>query len=284
MTGSKMAPTSVHVIVIAGKLEQRLNIPQTDKIERKVQGVYRIFGSPQKYRPYFQDIPHIALKRTKEIPSIKITKTEDLLKRTYTLVVYNFRNPTAQQKKRTQRLIRRSPCIRIRPGVLLFPHLKSKEMIRIYKSKNKAQLYTAQEFASKMVEFGANVARWGKLKLSGPRSQSLVERILEDMIKTETDMLIDKFKKLKKDIDNPLITPKRLKARYQSLSTRYNQRKATCEIIRAVWKYSCEKQLRKVYNIMLLTRRAISEHRQGMREMVEIREIDESTTADHQSS
>ncbi|TXT55864.1 MAG: hypothetical protein BAJATHORv1_30247 [Candidatus Thorarchaeota archaeon] len=275
----------VHVIVQIAKSKQRApKIPESEEVEKIAKGVYRIFGKPERHKHHFHDIPHIAFRRTKEIPSTRSKSLDDVLRRTYALVVYRYENPTAQQKKRTQRLIRRSPCIRLRPGVLVFPHLKAKQMSKVYQKRDKTKLFTAKEFASKMEEFGAKVIRWGRLKISGPRSFGLLEQSLKNMIESEEKAIVDKFKQLKKEAKNSEVSIKKLKERYRELSGRYKLQKTSCEVIREVWKFDCEKQLRRVYNIMLQTRRAISEQQSSMKRLTERETIEESSAVDHQSS
>ncbi|MHA2311412.1 MAG: hypothetical protein ACXADF_07935, partial [Candidatus Thorarchaeota archaeon] len=107
------------------------------KIVRVGRGVFLFHGQTSTENSPLQDLPMIAFKKSREIPSVKERGEEAGSRRVYSIVSYRFMNPTASQKKRVERLVRRSSSIRLRPGVLLFPVLRSKERRKLLESDEK---------------------------------------------------------------------------------------------------------------------------------------------------
>jgi hypothetical protein len=226
------------------------------KIIRVGRGVVFLFhGQTSTENSPLQDLPMIAFKKAREIPSVKERGEEAGSRRVYSVVSYRFMNPTSSQKKRVERLVRRSSSIRLRPGVLLFPVLKSKERRRLLESDEKHVLMDSRKLSEELRGFGAEVFRWSRLKIDGHPSeiQNAVARTLSHDFAS--------FETLAKDLRNQAKEPgaqfKTLKKRYAILSKRYSELKFKWSRATKIWSYDTKKSLTRGYNMMLSVRRVI---------------------------
>ncbi|MBE0526469.1 MAG: hypothetical protein IH631_05970, partial [Candidatus Thorarchaeota archaeon] len=119
------------------------NYAGVQKIRR---GLFIISGYSSIHTAEIQTLERILFIKSREIPSIK-TRTDDMyFTRAFSIVAFSLKNPTAKQKKRIERLVKKSVGIRLRPGVILFPLLRSKEQKRISVSDDKKPLLDSIRF------------------------------------------------------------------------------------------------------------------------------------------
>jgi hypothetical protein len=191
----------------------------------------------------------IAFKKSREIPSVKERGEEAGSRRVYSIVSYRFMNPTASQKKRVERLVRRSSSIRLRPGVLLFPVLRSKERRKLLESDEKYVLIDSRKLSEELRGFGAEVFIDGHLF----EIQNAVARTLSHDFTS--------FETLAKDLRNQAKEPeaqfKTLRKRYTILSKRYGKLKFKWSRANKIWSYDTTKLLTRGYNMLLSVRRVI---------------------------
>ena len=225
------------------------------KMVRVGRGAFLIHGHTSSEKSPLPDLPTIAFKKAREIPSLSERGEEASGRRVYSVVSYRFRNPSATQKKRVERLVRRSSSIRLRPGVLLFPVLRSKERRRLLESDEKYVLMDSRKLSEELRGLGAEVFRWSRLKITSHLTeiQNAVARTLSHDFTS--------FEKLAKDLRNQAKEPgaesKTLKKRYAILSKRYGELKFKWSHASKIWSYDTTKLLTRGYNMMLSVRRAI---------------------------
>jgi hypothetical protein len=230
---------------------------KADGIRSLAKGVFLAKMESLPVRDLVQSVCHISLKKTKRIPRVKDSGPGEPENRTYTVVAYSYDSPSAQQKKQTQRLVRRSPCVRLRPGVLLFPHLRSKESLHYYRQDTTHPLYDARTFVDKMKENGAMVRRWSRVRLADENSEDLVGRAIERMVSREMASIESRLVRLRDATATPGVTVRKLKERYTVMARRFRILKANFMAVQSIWHHDTERQLRRTYNILLKVKREI---------------------------
>ena len=241
--------------LVADFREQFKTIIKMDGVGKVSKGVLVIQSNFQHLRQALSMTPHIALKRTREIPSVRDRSADATSNRTYTIVTYRFRNPSPQQKKKAQRLIRKSLCVRLRPGVLLFPYLRLKESKK--QLEEKRPLLDARSLCKELSDMGAEVHRWGRLKIMSLLSKKLVDEAIDKTLESELDCLISKLKALREYAKQSDDTTVKLKGRYGELAGRYQALKSRMKMIQQTWHRGGEWPLNGIYNLLLSTRKVI---------------------------
>jgi hypothetical protein len=247
------------LVIIDDDKEFRRGARKTKSIRRLARGVYKVPIENKKVRDYVQRFRHLTLKRAREIPRVRETDPELSQRRTYVLMSYSFVEPTAQQKKQTQRLLNRSAYIRIRKGAVLFPYLRSKDIARFYQTDKKKRVLTPKEFAHSMKAIGAKMSRWSRVRAVGPKTDREIAAALDTTISSQLSSLEKRIIDLQEKTKNNTIPVKRLKSRYSELMTRMREARMVFSLIREVWKWDHTKPLRKLYNRLLRCRKAIED-------------------------
>jgi hypothetical protein len=246
-------------------LESSEGLKQASKRIAQIQGMRRIGRGVFQYSQSYSrlratcDLPrHIALRKTRTIPRLRETAGASPQERTYALVTYRFINPTAQQKKTVQRLRRRAAAARLRPGVLLFPHIRAGESRKHFGAESKRPPLGSRDFTMMLSDMGAEIQRWTRLRLIPPGSQVLVTEAIAATIASDASTLETRIRRLRYEAKNTEESTRRLKERYKELSRRFKDLKTVSSVIRYVWTYDAGDRLRRVYNLLLGTRRAIA--------------------------
>ncbi len=224
-------------------------------VVRVARGIFLIRGPLSGNQSILQDLPTISFQKAREIPSVTERGEEASSRRVYAVVSYRFKNPTATQKKRVERLVRKSSSIRLRPGVLLFPVLKSKDRRRFLKSDEGDMLIDSRKIKEELRSLGADVSGWTRLRLMVNQSKvhDAVGRTLSQDI-SSIEMLA---KDLRTHAKSPDTQAKILKKRYSILSRRYRELKTKWSLATTLWNYDASKLLTRAYNMMISARRAI---------------------------
>lgn len=266
-TESRSSSRRTYEVIVSGRVQLTILLEPTkdfevlvekvDGIKNLARGVFVAKMESQPVRDLIQSVRHISLKKTKRIPRVKDSGPSEPENRTYTVVAYSYDSPSAQQKKQTQRLVRRSPCVRLRPGVLLFPHLRSKESLRYYRQDTAHPLYDARTFVEKMKENGAAVRRWSHLRLADENSEELVGRAIERMVSKEMSLIELRLAKLRDAAATPGVPVRKLKERYTVMARRFKILKANFMAVQSIWHHDTERELRRTYNIQLKVKREI---------------------------
>ncbi len=224
-------------------------------IVRVARGVFLIHGQIGKAQSILQDLPMISFQKAREIPSASDHGEEATSRRVYAVVSYRFQGPTAIQKKRVERLVRRSVSIRLRSGVLLFPVLRSKDRRRLLESNQTGRFLDSRKTSEELRSLGANVSRWSRLRLVEHQSKvrdALARTLLHDI--TSFEELVMNLRTRAKD---PETQDRTLKKRYSTLSRRYREMKTKWSLASKIWNYDATKALTRSYNMLIAARRTI---------------------------
>ncbi|MFW9800021.1 MAG: hypothetical protein ACFFD9_06275 [Candidatus Thorarchaeota archaeon] len=225
------------------------------RIVRVARGVLLIHGQIGKDQSILQDLPVISFQKAREIPSASDRGEEATSRRVYAVVSYRFKSPTAIQKKRVERLVRRSVSIRLRPGVLLFPVLRSKDRRRLFESDQTDKFLDSKKASEELRSLGADVSRWSRLRLVEHQSEvkdALTRTLLQDI--TSFEELVKDLRARAKDSE---AQDKTLKKRYSTLSRRYRKMKMKWSLASKIWHYDATKMLTRSYNMLIAARRII---------------------------
>ncbi|TFG11421.1 hypothetical protein EU537_12415 [Candidatus Thorarchaeota archaeon] len=250
--------SDARLVILPKKEKINVKLLGEQEISRVGNGIYLILEGTTNIKEHLADISHFRFRRVREIPPIKSRDPEVRAKKVFAIVWYQFASPTAGQKKRVQRLIHRAPCIRLRPGVLLFPHLRSKDRERYLKKNKERSVLGSKEFSAVLEEMGGNVARWTRLQLVNQASNELLYASLEKMSKSEIGSLEAKLRTLKEAAVEGEGIRKKLKERYSEISSIYRNLRSKYEVVRVVWGVDLRRELKRTYNLMLRTKHVIS--------------------------
>ena len=204
-----------------------------------------------------QSTPHISFSKTREIPSIRRKSDDVFMDRAYTLVSFSFKNPTAKQKKRVERLLRKTTGIRLRPGVILFPLLRSRESNRILGHLDERELFDSIGFSREIHETGGDAIRWSRLKVSSIGGGHLVKRAIEQTHHRDMDALEENIRTLRERTKDPTVSIRKLKKNYTIQSRRFQELKTKWKIAKRLWLYDSESSLKRTYNMLISARRGI---------------------------
>lgn len=228
-------------------------------VQKIRRGLFIISGYTSIHTNEIQALERILFTKSREIPSVR-TKTDDIyFARAFSMVAFSLKNPTAKQKKRIERLVKKAVGVRLRPGVILFPLLRSKEQKRMPISNDKISLLDSIRFKQLMTEMGANTFRWSRLRLVNPESSSLILKKIEENLIIDLQAIETKIRVLRDLNQNPEISMKQLKRKYTVLSGRFKETKAKWMFAKTLWSFDAVKQLKRTYNLLIGTRRAIIE-------------------------
>jgi hypothetical protein len=222
-------------------------------------GLFIVREYSEQHAKILDDQPMISFTKTKEIPVSRKKVADVYSKRAYTVVSFSFKNPTAQQKKRVERLIRKTTGVRLRPGVILFPLFRSKERRRIIGSDDDDRvLIDSKEFNKQIRELGGNSIRWSRLKIKNPSGGSHVQEAVEHTLVRDLSALEEKIRKLRVRSKDDTIPIRQLKKNYTMLSHNFRELKTKWMLAKKLWFYDAKKELKRTYNMLISTRRIIT--------------------------
>ncbi|MHA2423592.1 MAG: hypothetical protein ACXAEF_02320 [Candidatus Thorarchaeota archaeon] len=227
-------------------------------VERIGRGLYIVHGYSENHSNAIQSQSLISFIKTKEIPNFRKKEEDVHSNRAFVIVSFSFKNPTAQQKKRVERLIRKSTGVRLRPGVILFPLFRAKERRRIIGTEENRILIDSKEFSRLVREVGGNSIRWSRLKIKNLNGSNHVRNAIENTFIRDLRALEDKIRNLREQSKDTAITLSQLKKNYGLLSRSFRELKTKWLLAKKLWFYDAEKALKRIYNILINTRRIIS--------------------------
>ena len=226
-------------------------------VQRIRKGLFIVHGYSETHETILQSQPVTSFIKTRQIPTVRM-KSEDMSSnRVYSIVSFNFNNPTAQQKKYVERLIRKTTGVRLRPGVLLFPLLRSKERRRILGSEDERVLIDSSEFSRLVRNKGGNTLRWSRLKIINLNGDDHINRAIEATLSRDLAPLEEKLRVLREKCKDPTMSIGQLKNNYTLLSRRFRKLKTKWMTAKQLWSYDAEKALKRMYNLLINTRRTI---------------------------
>jgi hypothetical protein len=201
-----------------------------------------------------QSLPTLSFIRTREIPGIKTRLDDPYTYRTYSIVSYSFNNPTAGQKKRVERLLRKSAGIRLRPGVLLFPVLRARERRKLLDYENEHSLLDSKKFNSELKSMGASSMRWSRLRLVDPLDSVQIKEAVEKTLNRDLFSIESKLYKIRELSKNPLTTTDTLRKQSVAVLRRYRKLKFKWTLAKILWSFDAERSLKRIYNLGLNTK------------------------------
>jgi hypothetical protein len=245
--------------LLEGIKDQSKKLLRFSGVRKVRRGVFIISDHSPIVESEIQVIRQISFAKTREIPSSKQRSDDFSINRVFSIVAFSLRNPNAKQKKRVERLVRRSMGIRLRPGVLLFPLFRSKEQKRLMNVNDENSLLDSLRFKQKLEEFGVSTFRWSRLRLINQNESSLIIKHLETHLTKDLSAIENKIKSLRELNKNPDIPLKQIKRNYTLVSGRFKEIKQKWMHAKKLWVYDAEKQLKRTYNLLISLRRAITE-------------------------
>ena len=104
--------------------------------------------------------------------------------RRYLLVAYNPLSTTSQRKA-VSRIFQRTPLIRLKPGIVLLPQIRTRRF-RLYSPS----LLRPSEFISRILELGADVCYASRLELVNPTGDELLIKLVRSQLQIRSQRII----------------------------------------------------------------------------------------------
>jgi hypothetical protein len=228
-----------------------------DGVERVRKGLFIVQGYSESHEAILQSQSFVSFIKTREIPKTRKRPEDAYSDRVFSVVSFSYISPTAQQKKRVERLIRKTTGIRLRPGVILFPLLRAKEQRRVLGPEDERILLDSRDFSRLIRENGGIALRWTRLRIINLDGANHLKHAFEQTLSRDLTRLEEKIRILRemsRDITIPIMN---VKKNYTILSRRFRELKTKWMTARELWFYDAEKDLRRTYNMLITTRRAI---------------------------
>jgi hypothetical protein len=204
--------------------------------------------------------PHsfVSFVKTREIHKISEKESNSYSGRAYALVSFSYTNPSAQQKKYVERLIRKTTGVRLRPGLVLFPLLRAKDRRRLIGSKEERVLIDSVEFTRLVRLNGGNVLRWSRLRITNLYGADHIRDAVQQTLSKDLVGLEKRIKMLRRWVKEPEVSIRQSKKNYTILARSFRELKTKWMLSKKLWLYDSEKTLKRIYNILVNTRRVIS--------------------------
>jgi hypothetical protein len=129
---------------------------------------------------------------TQRVKSQKGT-TSSIGDRRYVLITFNpFRDDTLRQK--ANRLVWKTPLIRIRPGLMITPHIRVSRF-----RKYERILLRPSEYVQQLIELGKTVWYAPKLQLMKPNQEQTLKKLIQEIFEERSEFIIRSSDKLLKE-------------------------------------------------------------------------------------
>ncbi|UCE09144.1 MAG: hypothetical protein JSW61_09180 [Candidatus Thorarchaeota archaeon] len=199
----------------------------------------------------------IILRKTREIAQSRSVSARSGLGNVYTLVTYRFANSDAKVRKKVQRLIRSSLCVRLRPGALLFPYLRARDGRRLITSAEKERLHLSGSLSRRLSSLDAEIHRWGRLEPRGEKDRVLIGKAVAKAISAELSSIHSKIVSLQSIIQSHDTMSRRLWDRHGELNKEYKHLKLRLKVLERIWHLDMNRPLMRIYNALLKARREL---------------------------
>ncbi len=245
-----------HLLVACDKIRLDDVLRDFNDVSKLRNGLFFVPSTlPKSYNETGQ-FHSVRFKRVREVPRIR--KKKSISKSVFAVVSYHFKTSKPKQKKATQRLLRKAIGVKIRPGVVLFPFLRIKDKKNLEKLRE--LLIGSRRFQVKLEKMGAKVSRWTRLAIVNEDSQTLVHGLVNDTIRTESNAIEQGIRKLVSEFKENIINKRQAKEKLYSLRSRYQELKIRAEAFEKIWGGEYHKILKRIYNLLLKTRKIVLEH------------------------
>ncbi len=225
-------------------------------VTRIRRGLFIVQNHSESHDGFLQSQPSVSFTKTRVIPTVRERRTNTYSDWTYSLVSFSYNSPTAQQKKYVERLIRRTTGIRLRPGVILFPLLRSKERRRMFNPDGEKKLIDSIDFVKLVRLNGGKAMRWSRLRTTN-HDDTYIKQALQLTCFRDLRALEERIKKLREKSKDSDVSLVQLKKNYSLLASGFQELKIKWMIARKIWLYDFEKPLKRTYNMLVNTRRTI---------------------------
>ena len=226
-------------------------------VKKVRKGLFIIQGYSESHEAIIQSQSFVSFIKTREIPSTRKRLEDEYSNRVFSVVAFSYNNPTAQQKKRVERLIKKSTGIRLRPGIILFPLLKAKEQRRVLGPEDERVLIDSKDFSRLIRENGGTTIRLSRLRIVNLDGVNNLKYAIEQTLTRDLIPLEEKIRSLRETIRDTTVPIAHLKKSYTPLSHRFRELKTKWMTARKLWFYDAGKALKRTYNMLITTRRAI---------------------------
>ena len=226
-------------------------------VKKVRKGLFIIQGYSKSHEAIIQSQSFVSFIKTREIPSTRKRLEDEYSNRVFSVVAFSYNNPTAQQKKRVERLIKKSTGIRLRPGIILFPLLKAKEQRRVLGPEDERVLIDSKDFSRLIRENGGTTIRLSRLRIVNLDGVNNLKYAIEQTLTRDLIPLEEKIRSLRETIRDTTVPIAHLKKSYTPLSHRFRELKTKWMTARKLWLYDAGKALKRTYNMLINTRRAI---------------------------
>jgi hypothetical protein len=142
--------------------------------------------------------------------------------------------------------------------VILFPLLRAKERRQIIGSEDDRILIDSKEFSRLIHELGGNSIRWSRLRIKNSDGSNHVRNAVEHTFVRDIHALEEKIRNLREQTKDTTIAIGQLKKYYTLHSRNFRELKIKWMLAKKLWFYDAEKALKRVYNMLINTRRAIA--------------------------
>ncbi|MEM4735744.1 MAG: hypothetical protein QXS20_08540 [Candidatus Thorarchaeota archaeon] len=248
------------VLVLCGRqAEISRTIQSVEGIERLAPGIYRT--RTVRGQPMSEIAEHrcMIFRRVRRVPKLNERDAEAIDRRTCTLVAYRLTDTSSRQKKKMMRLIARTPSVRVRPGVLIYPYLRKKDLERLSLTGNDPQLYSSVQLAKHLRELGADVMMISRLRTVDESSLSLLDETIDTMIERELTSVDNRARQMLDALQCGSQDPRVMRRKYADLRHRFAQLRRGYELIGEVWHHDAGRRIKRSYNLILRVRRLIDE-------------------------
>ncbi len=228
-----------------------------DDVVRARRGLFIVGSHSSDYYSLVEGVPHVSFVKTREIPATRVQQEGHPAGRVFSVLSYSFKDPTSKQKKRVERLVRRSTSIRLRPGVLIFPVLRAKERRRLLDPGGTPSLLDSRNLGVQLNSMGGSVLRWSRLRLSSLDGPALVTEAVERTLSQDLSQIESRLRELRDEVKNPDTPASTISTRYRLLARRFREVKFKWERTGRIWRYNPSKRLKRTHNMLLSVRRAI---------------------------
>ena len=137
------------------------------------------------YKPVINNSELLTFKPRRDTTSLGKTGSSEMGNpRRYLMVAFNPLS-TVNQRKALSRIFHRTPLIRLRPGIVLLPQIRTRR-VRLYSPA----LLRPSEFISRLLELGADVWYAPRLELLNPAGDELLTELIRSHLQIRGQRII----------------------------------------------------------------------------------------------
>ena len=245
------------LIILLDEGQSGKTIPRLNGLTRVGRSVFRYEFEYSKLLSEIELPKHLAFRKGRAIPKVRELRSSASDEKTYSIVSYRFRNPSAQQKKKVQRLRLRSPSAKLRPGLLLFPHFRTGDGKKIFEISSKRPPLSSKDFAAQLTSMGAEVNRWTRMRPINSEATDSIQESITVTVQKDLASLEKRVLALRDAVKTESIPVAKMKERYSETRRLFEDIRTASLIVKQAWSVNYDSQLQRIYNLLLGIRRRI---------------------------